>query len=356
MCGIAGHVASADAGRSPREAHALVRAMADALHHRGPDASGVHRSGLGDAGPHAPVDHRPVDGRQPADARAPTGRWCWCSTARSTTSASWPRSCATRACRCARVRTPRCCCELYRLHGLSFVEQAARHVRVRDLGRAPAAAGAGARSPGQEAALLPHRQARAVVRVRAAGAARRRRHRARAPIAQAMHAYLALGYVPSDVRRHRGRAQAARPARIAVFEDGKLARGALLEAALRAAAAVGGGLRRGAAPPPVRGGEDAPGVGRAAGRVPFGRHRFVGGRRDHEQGRREAGQDVLDRLRREGLLRGRATRARWRASTRPSTTRRCCARTPPSCCPSWCTPTASRSPIRRRCRRTCCRR
>ena len=45
MCGIAGHVASADGGRSPREAHALVRAMANALAHRGPDASGVHGSG-----------------------------------------------------------------------------------------------------------------------------------------------------------------------------------------------------------------------------------------------------------------------------------------------------------------------
>ena len=50
MCGIAGHVASADAGRSPRDAHALVRAMADALAHRGPDASGVHGSGLATLG------------------------------------------------------------------------------------------------------------------------------------------------------------------------------------------------------------------------------------------------------------------------------------------------------------------
>ncbi|HXU03753.1 MAG TPA: asparagine synthetase B, partial [Polyangia bacterium] len=50
MCGIAGHVASADAGRDPRDAKALVRAMADALHHRGPDASGVHQSGAATLG------------------------------------------------------------------------------------------------------------------------------------------------------------------------------------------------------------------------------------------------------------------------------------------------------------------
>src|SRR4029079_18269398 len=50
MCGIAGHVASVDAGRSPPDARALVRAMADALHHRGPDASGVHQNGLATLG------------------------------------------------------------------------------------------------------------------------------------------------------------------------------------------------------------------------------------------------------------------------------------------------------------------
>ena len=34
-----------DAGRDPRDAKVLVRAMTDALHHRGPDASGVHQNG-----------------------------------------------------------------------------------------------------------------------------------------------------------------------------------------------------------------------------------------------------------------------------------------------------------------------
>ncbi|MBC8134221.1 MAG: asparagine synthetase B, partial [Deltaproteobacteria bacterium] len=42
MCGIAGYF-SLD--RDPREAKALTRAMTDALHHRGPDASGVYQDG-----------------------------------------------------------------------------------------------------------------------------------------------------------------------------------------------------------------------------------------------------------------------------------------------------------------------
>src|SRR3954454_22900570 len=56
MCGIAGHLGvgggvtavaggGAQAGRAPGDAVSLVRAMTAALHHRGPDASGVHRLG-----------------------------------------------------------------------------------------------------------------------------------------------------------------------------------------------------------------------------------------------------------------------------------------------------------------------
>src|SRR4051794_9115423 len=54
MCGIAGHVAvggtgaaggGVQAGRAAGDAAALVRAMTAALHHRGPDASGVQQLG-----------------------------------------------------------------------------------------------------------------------------------------------------------------------------------------------------------------------------------------------------------------------------------------------------------------------
>ena len=222
MCGIAGHVASADAGRSPRDAHALVRAMADALAPPRPGRLRRSRQRARHARAHAPVDHRPVDRREPADARAATGRSCWSSTARSTTSAS----CAAELARAGvafRTRpTPRCCCALYARHGVSMRRAAARHVRVRDLGRAAAAAGARARPAGQEAALLP--------RSASAGCRSRPSCRRCSPTAtssdastpQAIHAYLTLGYVPRRDRRHRGRAEAG-PGCIAVFEDGKLA-------------------------------------------------------------------------------------------------------------------------------------
>jgi asparagine synthase (glutamine-hydrolysing) len=42
MCGVAGYVST---GRDPRQAEAAVRAMVTALHHRGPDANGVHVDG-----------------------------------------------------------------------------------------------------------------------------------------------------------------------------------------------------------------------------------------------------------------------------------------------------------------------
>jgi asparagine synthase (glutamine-hydrolysing) len=42
MCGIAGYLST---GRDPRDAEAVVRAMVTALHHRGPDANGVHTDG-----------------------------------------------------------------------------------------------------------------------------------------------------------------------------------------------------------------------------------------------------------------------------------------------------------------------
>ena len=42
MCGIAGYLCT---GRDPRQAEAVVRAMVKALDHRGPDANGVHQDG-----------------------------------------------------------------------------------------------------------------------------------------------------------------------------------------------------------------------------------------------------------------------------------------------------------------------
>ena len=355
MCGIAGHVASADAGRDPREAQALVRAMTDALHHRGPDASGVHQQRARGARARAPGDHRSVDRREPADAERRRAGRRWCSTARSTTSAELAAELRDAGVQLRTRSDTEVLLELYRLHGLAFVRRCAACSRSRSGTRPGAGWCWGAIGSGKKP-LFFHVGKRGLSfaselqALLADGDIERRadpRGAARLPGAR-------LRAV--RVRRHRGRAQAG--ARHHRRVRGRQAGGgALLEPAVRAAAALGGRLRRGAARATCsRRSKMRLVVGRPARGLPVGRHRFVRGGRDHERGRREAGQDVLDRLRREGLLRGDLRAPGGARSTRPITTRRCCARTPPSCCPSWCTPTASRSPIRRRCRRTCCRR
>ena len=91
-----------------------------------------------------------------------------------------------------------------------------------------------------------------------------------------------------------------RPGTIAVFEDGEPPC-ALLAARVRAPAALGGRSRE-ELRHLARGRGAAPGHGRAAGRVPLGRHRLVRGRRRHEQ---------------LGASRCRRSRS---ASTRPTTT------------------------------------
>ena len=98
MCGIAGHVGlGSGATRSPENARALVQAMTEAIHHRGPDASSVHQDGPAVFG-HARlaiIDLRPTANQPMASRRRPGSRSC--STARSTTSTICRRSCAPPA-------------------------------------------------------------------------------------------------------------------------------------------------------------------------------------------------------------------------------------------------------------------
>ena len=256
----------------------------------------------GGPGARAPVDHRSVDRRQPADAerRRPGGAGV------QRRDLQLPRA------RRRAARRRRAAAHPFGHRGAAGAvpparavvrQQDARHVRVRDLGRAPAPPGAGARSARQEAAVLPRRQARAVVRVRAAGAAGRRRHRARAPIrARCTPTWRSATCRPTSPPS-RGCAS-WRPAASPCSRTASWREERYWNLRFQPRAALGRGLRRGAAPPPVRGGQDAAGLRRAAGRVSVGRHRLVRRGGDHEQGRREAGQDVFDRLRGEGLLRG----------------------------------------------------
>ena len=220
MCGIAGHVASADAGRDPRDAKALVRAMADALHHRGPDASGVHQSGAATLGhTRLSIIDLSTDANQPmlsADRQVVLVFNGEIYNFRELAAGLREAGVQLRTRSDTEVLL-----ELYRLHGPSFVSKLRgmfafaiwdapkrRLVLGRDrLGKKPLFFHIGKRGlsfASELQALL------------ADGDIERRAD------AQAIHAYLALGYVPSDFAAVAGVRKLA-PGSIAVFEDGKLA-------------------------------------------------------------------------------------------------------------------------------------
>ena len=220
MCGIAGHVASADAGRSPRDAHALVRAMADALAHRGPDASGVHGSGLATLGhTRLSIIDLSTGANQPmlsADGQVVLVFNGEIYNFRELAAELRDAGVALRTRSDTEVLL-----ELYRLHGVSFVSKMRgmfafaiwdaprrRLVLGRDrLGKKPLYFHIGKRGlsfASELQALL------------ADGDIQRRAD------AQAIHAYLTLGFVPSEFAAIAG-VRKLGPGCIAVFEDGKLA-------------------------------------------------------------------------------------------------------------------------------------
>jgi asparagine synthase (glutamine-hydrolysing) len=220
MCGIAGHLASADAGRDPRDAKAMVRAMTDALHHRGPDASGVHQSGPAVLG-HARLSiiDLSTDANQPmlsADGQVVlvfNGEIY-----------NFPDLTGELRAAGVQLRTrsdTEVLLELYRLYGPSFVSRMRgmfafaiwdapkrRLMLGRDrLGKKPLFFHIGKRGL-SFASELQALLADADIERRADP--------------RAMHAYLALGYVPSDFAAVAGVRKLA-PGSVAVFEDGKLA-------------------------------------------------------------------------------------------------------------------------------------
>ena len=132
--------------------------MSATLVHRGPDADGIVRRRPGRPRRAAALDHRPRD-RRPADRERGRHASSSSRTARSTTTASCARARARRASLPRRTATPRCSSTRYEEWGTRVRRAAARHVRVRDLGRARAAARARARPLRDQAALLPRRTA-----------------------------------------------------------------------------------------------------------------------------------------------------------------------------------------------------
>src|SRR5205085_11983631 len=220
MCGIAGHVASADAGRSPREAHALVRAMANALHHRGPDASGVHGSGPATVGhTRLSIIDLSTGANQPmvsADGQVVLVFNGEIYNFRELAAELHDAGVQLRTRSDTEVLL-----RLYRRDGVSFVSKMRgmfafaiwdaprrRLVLGRDrLGKKPLYFHVGKRGL-SFASELQALLADADIPRRAD--------------AQAIHAYLTLGFVPSELAAIAG-VRKLRPGCIAVFEDGKLA-------------------------------------------------------------------------------------------------------------------------------------
>jgi asparagine synthase (glutamine-hydrolysing) len=220
MCGIAGHVARADGGRDPRDAKVLVRAMTDALHHRGPDASGVHQNGAAVLG-HARLSiiDLSADANQPMLSR--DGQVVLVFNGEIYNFRDLAAELRDAGVLLRTRSDTEVLLELYRLHGSSFVSKMrgmfafaiwdARRRRLmlgRDrLGKKPLYFHVGKRGlsfASELQALL------------ADGDIERRAD------PRALHAYLALGYVPSDFAAIAGVRKLA-PGSIAVFEDGKLA-------------------------------------------------------------------------------------------------------------------------------------
>jgi asparagine synthase (glutamine-hydrolysing) len=220
MCGIAGHVTRADAGRDPRDAKALVRAMADALHHRGPDASGVHQNGAAVLG-HARLSIIDLS----ADANQPMlsadGQVVLVFNGEIYNFRDLAAELRDAGVQLRTRSDTEVLLELYRLHGPAFVNKMrgmfafaiwdARKRRLmlgRDrLGKKPLFFHVGKRG------LSFASELRALL---ADGDIERRAD------PRALHAYLALGFVPSEFAAIAGVRKLA-PGSIAVFEDGKLA-------------------------------------------------------------------------------------------------------------------------------------
>ena len=120
---------------------------------------GAVRDGAGRAGAAAAVDRRPVGRGAEPDAERGRDAAGSRSTARSTTCSSGARSSRRAATASAATPTPRCCCTCTRRRAIDLVARAARHVRLRAVGRAAPHAARRARPAGHQAAVLARRRA-----------------------------------------------------------------------------------------------------------------------------------------------------------------------------------------------------
>ena len=220
MCGIAGHVGLGSAPpRAPDDARALVRAMADALAHRGPDASAVHQAGAAVLGhTRLAIIDLSTDANQPmvsADGQV--------TLVFNGEIYNFHELAAELRAAGVALRTKsdtEVLLELYRLHGPSFVGKMRgmfafaiwdaprrRLMLGRDrLGKKPLFFYLGARGlsfASEPRALLADADI------------------ARKPEARALHAYLSLGFVPTTYAAIEG-VRKLPPGALALYEDGQL--------------------------------------------------------------------------------------------------------------------------------------
>ena len=195
--------------RRARRSHAaLIERMCAALEHRGPDSRGIYVGHERRPRHPAPARDRPRH-RRPADLqRGPLGR-----RRAQRRDLQLPRA-ARRTCDGAGHRFPtkgdtEVIAHLYEEQGAGLRRVAARHVRVRALGPAPAPLLIAPRPRRQEAALLRRARRRAQLRLRARRAARRTTTIPREIDHQALDCYLAYGYVAGAAERVPRRPQAA---------------------------------------------------------------------------------------------------------------------------------------------------
>ena len=308
MCGICG-IASERGSVDPER----LRAMATTLFHRGPDSEGTHLDGpVGIAARRLAIidltgGDQPIANEDGSVVVVQNGE------------IYNYRELMRELERAGHTFRTRCDTEVlvhgYEEWGPELVGAAARDVRGRGVGRTAQAADARARPLRDQAAVLPRRRRRAVVRVgaRRAAAGRDRPRRTRGVPRVQLDPRTAL-----DLPRHPQ--AAARP-------HADLARGSRRPRPLRAhRAAAGtprrgrGRARRGMPRAPARLGARAPGRRRAGRRAALRRRRLRCARRARRRGVVGSGAHVLDRLR-GGVVRRAGRRARGRAALRDDSPR-----------------------------------
>ena len=277
---------------------------------------------------HAPPEHHRPRQRPPADLerrRHPSGS---SSTARSTTTASCAAISSSAATRFRTDSDTETIVHLYEEYGAALRRPPARHVRVRDLGRAAArsccsraTASASSRSttPSATASSLFASELKPILQLPTVSTARSTGRRSatcsrssRRPPTQSIvdGVSQARARARGDRAPRAGRCSIERYWDVAFEPERERDRGRARRAAARAACTSRSTL--------------APGQRRAGRRVPQRRHRLERRRRDDGEAGGRPAEDVLDRLRGSRLRRAARTRGTSPRSSAPITTTSCC--------------------------------